>query len=170
MISVYATNFYGSSLWDFFNGQCEKLYTAWNNAIRDAFSLPRMSHRYLIEELSGHLHPKVMLCSRFLTFHFSLLKNGKPCIRYLAELSRNNHRTVYCHNLTEISKAVWCTVENLTAQLIKRSMKYCCTPEDQKWRVDVLQDLQELRFNSLEINGFLDDHELNAWLDALAVS
>ena len=170
MISIYATSFYGSSLWDFFNGQCDKLYTAWNNAIRDTFSLPRMSHRYLIEELSGHLHPKVMLCSRFLQFHSSLLNSGKSCLRYLVELSRYNQRTIYCHNLTEMSKAISCPLENLTSRLIKRNMKYFGTPDDQKWRVAVLQDLQELRFNSLEIDGFLDDYELTAWIDAIAVS
>ena len=170
MISIYATSFYGSSLWDFFNGQCDKLYTAWNNAIRDTFSLPRMSHRYLIEELSGHLHPKVMLCSRFLQFHSSLLNSGKSCLRYLVELSRYNQRTIYCHNLTEMSKAISCPLENLTSRLIKRNMKYFGTPDDQKWRVAVLQDLQELRFYSLEIDGFLDDYELTAWIDAIAVS
>ena len=70
----------------------------------------------------------------------------------------------------EMSKAISCPVENLTSRLIKRNMKYFCTPDDQKWRVAVLQDLQELRFNSLEIDGFLDDYELTAWIDAIAVS
>ena len=54
VIDVYASSFYGSCLWNFFSGQCDTLYTAWNNAIREAFSLPKMTHRYLIEHISEH--------------------------------------------------------------------------------------------------------------------
>jgi hypothetical protein len=74
MISLYASSFYGSSLWNFFDGRCDRLYTAWNNAVRDSFCVPRASHRYLIEEISEHLHPMIMLSSRFLKFHQSLQK------------------------------------------------------------------------------------------------
>ena len=100
MISIYSSSFYGSSLWDFFGGHCDKLYTAWNNAIRDAFNIPRASHRYIIEEISEHLHPMVMLSSRFLKYHQTLKKCTKPVVRYLCELSSMNMRTSYCQNLS----------------------------------------------------------------------
>ena len=60
------------------------------NAVRNALDLMRMAHRYLIEELSGHLHPITMLSSRFLKFHVSLSNCEKPCVKYLAELCRSN--------------------------------------------------------------------------------
>ena len=78
MISIYASSFYGSSLWNFFSGQCDRIYTAWNNAVRDAFAIPRKTHKYMIDEISGHVHSKTMLCSRFLKFHNSLLNCHKP--------------------------------------------------------------------------------------------
>jgi hypothetical protein len=72
MLSMYASSFNGSALWKLFDCPCDKLYAAWNNAIRDAFNIPRLSHRYFIEEVSGHLHPMVMLSSRFLKIHETL--------------------------------------------------------------------------------------------------
>ena len=105
MIDIYASSFYGSPLWKLFDGPCDRLYSSWNNAIRDAFDIPRESHRYFIEEVSGHLHPMVMLSSRFLKFHQTLQKSMKSCIRYLSELSSSNQRTYYCQNLQSIS--VW---------------------------------------------------------------
>ena len=72
LISKFATSFYGSSLWTIFDGMCDKLFTAWNNTVREVFQLPRGSHRYFLEEISDHLHPIVMFSSRFSQFHRTL--------------------------------------------------------------------------------------------------
>ena len=74
ILNIYAASFYGSSLWDIFSPDCERLFAAWNVAIRMCFDVHRATHRYFIEEMSDSLHPKVMLCSRFVSFHQSLLK------------------------------------------------------------------------------------------------
>ena len=170
VIDVYASSFYGSCLWNFFSGQCDTLYTAWNNAIREAFSLPKMTHRYLIEHISEHVHPKVMFCSRFLKFHTDLLKCHKPTIKYLCELSCHNKRTVYSQNLAGISRSVGCNVDQLTCNLIRKTMEYQSTPDNQKWRVAVVKDLLELRWNTLEINGWLEEDGLDSWLEYLTIS
>ena len=69
-----------------------------------------------------------------------------------------------------ISRSVGCKVENLTCTLIKKQMKYCPVPENQQWRVDVLRDLQELKWNIIEIDGFLEDEELGDLIENLVVS
>ena len=158
MISIYATSFYGSSLWNIFGGQCDRLYTAWNNAVRDGFGIPRASHRYLIEEVSGHMHPMVMLSSRFLKFHQTLQKCSKSSIRYLCQLSTQNQRTSYGQNLSRI--AVNMNGE-LSCAKIKKVMRYCSVPEDQKWRVALILDLLELKWNMLEIDVIQDQVEDN---------
>ena len=76
----------------------------------------------------------------------------------------------YCQNLSRISRSVGCNVENLTCTLIKKQMKYCPVPENQQWRVDVLRDLQELKWNIIEIDGFLEDEELGDLIENLVVS
>ena len=39
---------------------------------------------------------------------------------------------------------------------IKKVMRYCSVPEDQKWRVDLVMDLFELKCNMLEIDVIQD--------------
>ena len=102
MINIYTTSFYGSPLWNLHDGSCEKLFTAWNNAIRDAFCVPRATHRYLIEDISDSEHPMVMLSRRFLKFHQTLQKSSKTSIRFLSQLSSENLRTSYGQNLKNI--------------------------------------------------------------------
>ena len=69
-----------------------------------------------------------------------------------------------------ISRSVGCKVENLTCTLNKKQMKYCPVPENQQWRVDVLRDLQELKWNIIEIDGFLEDEELGDLIETLVVT
>jgi hypothetical protein len=159
MISIYSTSFYGSSLWNLFDGHCDRLYTAWNNAVRDAFSIPRASHRYLVEEVSEHLHPMVMLSSRFLKFHQSLQKCSKASIRYLCQISSQNQRTSYCQNLTRIHENFDQENGALSCAKVKKLMRYCPVPEDQKWRVSLVKDLLEFRWNWLEIDVIQDQVE-----------
>ena len=40
----------------------------------------------------------------------------------------------------------------------------------QQWRVNVLRDMQELKWNTLEINGILQGDELDDWIENLAVN
>ena len=144
MISLYATSFYGSSLWNLFDGHCG------NNAVRDAFGIPRTSHRYFVEEISEHLHPMVMLASRFLKFHQSLQKCSKSSVRFLSHLSSQNQRTGYCQNLSSISEHVEDT--ELTCSNVKKNMRYSAVPDDRKWTVALVQDLLEMHWNSVEID------------------
>ena len=47
--------------------QFERFYSSWNFAVKIIFKLPHASHKYLIESISESLHPKVMMCSRFIS-------------------------------------------------------------------------------------------------------
>ena len=125
MISLYATSFYGPNLWNFFSGQSDRLFAAWNNAVKDAFDLPRAAHRYFVEEISDHLHPMVMLCSRFVKFHQSLQKCVKPSVRFLSQLSSSDQRTSYCQNLATIAQHTSTDLKELSSSKVKNSMKYC---------------------------------------------
>ena len=117
----------------------------------------------LIEEVSGHLHPMVMLSSRFVKFHETLQKSEKVSIRYLSELCSSNLRS--------ISECVNTAVEDLKCKQIKDDMKYMKVPEDQKWRTALLKDLLEIRWNTVEIDVVNDDLEdIDEVIEALCVS
>ena len=165
MLSLYTTSFYGSSLWNLFDGHCDRLFSAWNNSVRDAFGIPRTSHRYFVEEISEHLHPMVTLASRFLKFHHSLQKCSKPSVRFLSFLSSQNQRTGYCQNLSRISEQV--QDAGLSCSSVK---KYCEVPDDQKWRVALVKDLLEMQWNNAEIDVINEQVEnIDAAIENLVV-
>ena len=139
--------------------KCDRLYSAWNNAVRYTFGLPRAAHRYFVEYLSDHFYPMVMLSSRFLKFHQSLQKCMKPSIRFLSQLCRLDHRTSYCQNLDGITENVNTDLKDLSCSKVKNMMKYCKVLEEDIWRTALVQDLLELRWNSLEIEVIMNEIE-----------
>ena len=85
LLDTYATSFYGSSLWDLMSNEAEKLYRSWNVMVRNFLNLDKKTHRSLIEPLSGHLHLKTMLLSRFVRFHKGLVNSPKFTFDFLQD-------------------------------------------------------------------------------------
>ena len=94
LMNIYTTSFYGSSLYRLYSSQCDKLYHAYNICVRNTFSVPRYTHKYLIETISQCMHPKVMICKRFVKFVESLNNCKKSSIWLLINLVKNDNRNV----------------------------------------------------------------------------
>ena len=158
ILNMYATSMYGSNTWDILSADCERLYRSFNVAIRKALNIDWCTHRYLIEPLSGCLHLKVMLASRYATFYKSLVESKKFCVRFMARLSASDNRTVLGRTLSSLM--IKCGLEpgelhKLTANLIKKKMTYEVVPEEEQWRLDIGQELLRLRVNGcLNLPGF----------------
>ena len=155
LLNVYTTSFYGSPVWDLLSPECERIYKSWNVTMRNIFNLERTTHRYLIEPLSGCLHPKIMLASRFTSFHKSLVKCPKFCVRYLARLSECDMRTVMGRTLHHLMQQ--CKVnhlEDLSPVLIKKSMKYSAAPQTEEWRISLALELNDVRAGKVMLSEF----------------
>ena len=152
ILNVFATSFYGSSLWNLFSKDCERIFTSWNVAMRQCFSVDRQTHRYLIEEMTEALHPKVMMCSRYSSFHKSLLTCEKFPVRFLARITENDQRTVFGKSLRRIGNE--CGKMFPTKNEVKSKMKYFPVPNSEEWRLPLLKDLVGCKFDSLVIPRF----------------
>ena len=130
-------------------------------AIRQAFSLPFNSHRYLIEPLLNRPHIKVQLCSRFVKFVNNNDNCSKPVIRLLSSLCKHDNRTVYAKNLFNIASECNTTLSTLSINDVKNDMSYFNVPNGQDWRVDLFLNLIHIRSNLFNIDNFdrteLDD-------------
>ena len=60
---IYCQSFYGSNLWNLFGSKCDRIFKSYNVNVRQTFNVPRETHRYLIEQISENIHPKVFLSS-----------------------------------------------------------------------------------------------------------
>ena len=118
LFNVYTTSFYGSNLYNLFDKSCTRLYTAWNCAVRQAFHVNNLTHRYLIETISQSLNRKVFLSSDLIKFAQSMESSKKPSVRLLSNLFKNDKRTTYGQNWNAISKSCLVPVKDLTPQLV----------------------------------------------------
>ena len=157
LYNIYACNFHGSSLWDLYSDNVNRLFTSWNISIRILFDIPRNTHRYLIEPISDCSHVKTLLCSRLISFYESLCKSVKPCIRLMTNLCKNDVRTSIGKNLDNISYDCNVTVDNLTKNIVKNNLKYAEIPEDDQWRVPIVNELLNLNHDQFHVEGFYDD-------------
>ena len=170
MFDAYATNLYGSNLWDLFGKASERLYKSYNVAIRNILQLDRCTHRYLIEPVSGVMHLKTMLCSRFVSFHNSLKTSSKFPVRFLAAIVENDLRTVHGRNLTEIARQCNVTIDQLKPNIVKKNIRYNDIPEAEKWRVGLCNELISIRDNGDNHLANFDSEELACLLRYVCVA
>ena len=127
-----------------------------------------MRRRYLIEEKSGCLHPKVMLASRLVKFVEQLKSSMKMGVRHLASLAVNDQRTVLGQNLLKVSREFSSNLMNLTPALVKNNLNYFSVPIEENWRIGPIHEILELDDQVL-IPGFTND-ETAAMLANLCTS
>ena len=70
--------------------------------VRYMFNIPRESHRFVIEPISGTSHLKIKLIKRFLQFYKTLSTCDKPHLRYLLKKQENDYRSVFGQNVRNI--------------------------------------------------------------------
>ena len=117
-------------------------------------NVPNTTHRYLIELISGSLHSKVILDSRYCGFVKSLLSSPKYPVRVLASMCSGDYRTVMGNTLPEIGKEFGVQGADLcmlTSATVKKKMKYFLVPDPESWRTGFLS---ELTSKDLEVPGF----------------
>ena len=169
MFMIYTTSFYGSCLWNIFRGPIEKLYTSWNMFVRMAFDIPRETHRFFIEEISECSHPQVMLSKRFLKFHETLQKSKKLSVKFRSELCAGNMVTDYGMNLWNIEKK--CEGAMASEGNLQKSFKYFPVPEEDDWKIRIVKELLEVKWNIGEIENIdVNNKEIDDLLKTLCCS
>ena len=95
ILNIYTVSFHGSGLWDLFSSDCA-------GSIKHGMWLLDMlgMSPTLIELISGSLHPKVMLASRYCGFVKYMLPSPKYPVRVLANMRSSDRRTVMLTSAT----------------------------------------------------------------------
>ena len=169
LLNIYAVSFHGSGLWDLYSSACDRLYKSWNVTVRSTWKVPNTTHRYLIEDISGSLHLKVMLSSRYAGFVRSLLDSPKYGVRVMASWCLGDRRTVLGQTMSNV--AAECGVSRSgsslpTPAIVKKHLKYFDVPNQETWRTG---PLGELLNSDLKVPGF-DDDELGDIISFLCSS
>ena len=112
------------------------------------------SHRYFIEPVSELSHVKVLLASRQVKFHKMMLQSKRSSIALLATINEKNSRTRHGNNLLNIAKDSDTGLENLTSQPIKENMKFVHFPEQDEWKIPIVNEVLNVQNDCLTLSEF----------------
>ena len=116
--------------------------------------LPYATHRYFIEHLTEKPHLKKQLIERYLKFILSIKRSPKSSLHVLLNVAKNDVRSVTGANLRHIM--LLCdknSIDNLTPDDAMH-IKYHEPPEEETWRLSVLDELLEVKYGDLTVPGF----------------
>ena len=130
------------------------------------YRLDRKTHHSLIEPVSESMHLKVMLISRFVAFAHKALNSKKFCVRFVANCSMSDNRTIFGRNVLHIKQL--CEDEDFSSispKMIKSNCKYW-TDECEPWRTNLVSELLSVRSGDLEVEGFSRTQMIEMLTDA----
>ena len=168
ILNIHVTAFYGSSLWDLYSKEVIKIFSTWNVTVRNIFKLPRTTHRYFIESISGSIHPKTMLCTRLVKFLETMLTCSKGSVRYLTSLVKNDRRTLIGSTITKIASDCNVARNHLVSSLVK-NMFYFAPSDTEQWRIPLLRELLDVRNGKSSIPE-LEPEEVNFMIDEICIN
>ena len=156
-IMTYNSHFTGSPIWDLFGVEADHLEKAWNICIRKTFGLPPTTHKYFIEPISEVWHLKKVLIKRFLSFIKQIEDSPKLVPKFLLNVVKNDTRSFTGNNVRMIK--LLCNKHQLSE--IRPSdigqIEYADMNKDDKWKIELVQEVLKLRFGQLDVEMFSDD-------------
>ena len=156
LVSAFTCNMYGSNTWDLFSPECQKLYRSYNVALRLIYDLPRTTHKFLLESVTGSIHLNVQLLSRYVTFAKSLLRSDSFPVRFLSRICCSDMRTVLGKTTARIAGLIGKpnSVEGLSVADVKTKIKYVELPPCEEWRLGLIFEMRKIMNDEMFNLGF----------------
>ena len=171
--AIYNSSFPGSVLYDMTTDSFSQLVNTWSVSIRHMWGLPLQAHRYLIEQLGG-IHAQVMLITRYVKFIQNMVKKSpKIAVQFMLQKILRNASTVTGRNVRFIEDKIGCDITSVNPNMLKQKLKFFDIREDDKWRVDLIKEIVNVKQNILEINNedsFLSNEQLQDIINFVSTS
>ena len=168
--TVYNSHFSGSSLWNLFSHETEMMENRWNRSFNIMYKLPLATHGYFIEPISGKPHAKTLMMKNFVRFYELIMKSEKEALKKVFNQVKWNVLSYTGNNLRRIMKLMKKeSISELKSSSVKADFKYKPVPEQEMWRMSILEELLEVRENQFEIRGF-DQKEIEEILEFVCIT
>ena len=86
-----------------------------------------------------------------------MVNSLKFSVRYLARLCERDLRTVMGRTLQYLQDERQCSLDTLSPQRVKHSLKYVSESPNSKWQAKLAAELMQIRSDKVEILGFTGD-------------
>ena len=111
------------------------------------YDLPKESHCYFIEPVSGSPHLKFVLFKRFLRFREQVLSCSKSTMKSMFRICQHDARSVTGSNFRKLM--LLCgknSINDINSQDID-GLVYRQIPNNEEWRIGLVKDLIEIKTN-----------------------
>ena len=152
--SIWNSHWSGSVLWDLFSPESEQVFGTYNQSVKIMWDLPRSSHRFLTEPVTGAPHLKKVLVKRFLSFIESIKTSKKIALKNLFKVVKDDCRSVTGKNLAKIRDLVGKTSVDSLVSADSAKIRYCEIEEEDRWRLGIVSELTDAKFGLTTVDGF----------------
>ena len=130
------------------------LENSWNTSVKVMYDLPVQTHRNLIEPISETRHLKFVLLDRFLSFLSQIQKSKKLVPKQLLNFISNDVGSTTGSNLRNLLLLTdKNSIEEINSDDV-RSMNYHPIEEKDAWKVNLIKELTNIKYNELELSEF----------------
>ena len=147
-VNIYCCDHYGGMLWDLQGNMASQYYNSWKTCVKLAWGVPRGTHSYFLDYLSGGLvSSRRDILGRYAGFYQSLLSSSKKEVIILARIVAKDIRTTTARNLRLIEQETGGLTWSTATSRIKQKLLECepAVPREEQWRIQFLGKLLENR-------------------------
>ena len=94
-----------------------------------------------------------------------MIQSKRSAIALLATINEKDSRTRHGNNLLNIAKDSETDLSDLSSQLIKEKMKFVHVPEQDEWKIPILNELLKVQNDCLTLSEF----DRNDWNDMIKI-
>lgn len=163
---IFNTSFYGSQLWNLFGNESQRLEKSWNVALRVFLRMPRNSHKYFIEPLSGQPHLKYKLLKKFVNFVNSIKTSDKKILRNTLQSVMYDCRSTTGNNLRKTMLLLNGYDVNCVSKKDIERLVYDPIPVSDEWKVEFAKEIIDIKNNRLVLQDF-SNKELNGIMEQI---
>ena len=145
-LKFYCSDFYGSMLWDLGGDKAGQVYTAWDTAIKLAWSCPRWTKTFLLQQVlaSDVTSAKTDILGRYGKFSRGLRTSVCQEVRVLFNLVSRDLRCTTAKNLKLVRDRSgldpWTAAPDKLKEALHQN-QLTDTPQQDGWKVDYLRSL-----------------------------
>ena len=136
---------------------------SWSVSFRMMYSLPRNTHRYFVEPISGLPHIKTTLIKNFLGFIEQIELTPKSVAKSLLETIKYDVRSTTGSNLRNIMQLMGKESIDDLCKNHTQELKFVPVPPEEEWRIGFLNELLMTKQNKAELANFSHE-EINAFI------
>ena len=146
-VSLYASHWYGSMLWDLFGFRANQVYRAWSTCVKLTWNVPRSTHSYIVDNLlaAPFYTVKQQLIGLYVEFINKLRKSASPEVCIIFSMVSRCARSNTGKNILNIERETLCDPWRTPSWLIRDQVNRVDVPSSELWRIHYIRKLLDAR-------------------------